>query len=343
MADNVNLEKPPKAEVRLAWFNNHQETLARIFVLALLLVVLAVPILNLPAKESLEVHSSQALTSGWDPDVIRAEVGQPLHLRFTSDDVVHGFGIGQTAIQPVDILPGEWTEITLLFDKPGVYTFYCTRWCGKDHWRMRGTLEVGEPNPVRLPPKLPLYVTLGLDLDKPHPSPIIPAYRPSATTTSENLSSQSEMKVFLSSNYYRSHSPFELFEELEDNVTSDSERWSIVASIWRSNASSEELAEGKKLFTENCAACHGTNGKGDGVFADDLEAQEKLDMESQHGYKKPASLNDPRSILGASPTILHGKIMRGGMGSGMPMWGIIFTEDQIWNLVAYIYSLMFVY
>jgi mono/diheme cytochrome c family protein len=59
--------------------------------------------------------------------------------------------------------------------------------------------------------------------------------------------------------------------------------------------------------------------------------------------KKPASLNDPGSILGASPAILHGKIIRGGMGSGMPMWGVIFTEDQIWNLVAYIYSLMFIY
>ena len=66
-------------------------------------------------------------------------------------------------------------------------------------------------------------------------------------------------------------------------------------------------------------------------------------MDDQHGIKKPASLNDPSSILGASPAILQGKITRGGMGTGMPMWGVIFTEDQIWNLVAYIYSFIFIY
>ena len=37
------------------------------------------------------------------------------------------------------------TDITLTFDKPGIYTFFCTRWCGVNHWRMRGTIEVSGP------------------------------------------------------------------------------------------------------------------------------------------------------------------------------------------------------
>ena len=262
MADNVNQQTPSNSVRIQPWSHDWQEIIARLFVMTLLIVVLAVPILKFLPKESLEVHSSQALTSGWDPDVIHAEVGQPLHLRFTSDDVVHGFGIGQMDFSPVEILPGEWTETTLLFDKPGIYTYYCTRWCGKDHWRMRGTLEVGETNPVSPPADLPLYLTLGLDLDAPHPSPVIPANKPSAATGSELLATASGFNEYLSKDYYRIHSPFEVYDGLRDTVYSDSERWSIVAAIWRSNTSFEKLAEGRKLFTENCAACHGKNGIG---------------------------------------------------------------------------------
>jgi hypothetical protein len=46
---------------------------------------------------------------GWSPDVIHAEVGEPLHLKLTSDDVVHGFAVGQMDMQSVDILPGKVT------------------------------------------------------------------------------------------------------------------------------------------------------------------------------------------------------------------------------------------
>jgi len=31
------------------------------------------------------------------------------------------------------------------------------------------------------------------------------------------------------------------------------------------------------------------------------------------------------------------------MGTGMPMWGSIFTEAQIWDLIAYLYSFQFSY
>ncbi len=59
---------------------------------------------------------------------------------------------------------------------------------------------------------------------------------------------------------------------------------------------------------------------------------------SGHMTKKPANLSDPHTMLGASPALLQGKILRGGMGTGMPYWGPIFTDEQIWALVAYIQS-----
>ncbi len=57
--------------------------------------------------------------------------------------------------------------------------------------------------------------------------------------------------------------------------------------------------------------------------------------------QRPANLADPKRMLGASPALLQGKILRGGMGTGMPSWGPIFTEDQTWKIVSYLYTLQF--
>jgi mono/diheme cytochrome c family protein len=57
----------------------------------------------------------------------------------------------------------------------------------------------------------------------------------------------------------------------------------------------------------------------------------------------PANFTDAKRMLGANPSLLEGKILRGGMGTGMPVWGSIFTEDQIQDLIAYIYSFQFEY
>ena len=59
--------------------------------------------------------------------------------------------------------------------------------------------------------------------------------------------------------------------------------------------------------------------------------------------QQPADFTNATRMLGASPAILQGKILRGGMGTSMPMWGSIFTEEQMWNLVAYLYSFQFEY
>ncbi len=46
-------------------------------------------------------------------------------------------------------------------------------------------------------------------------------------------------------------------------------------------------------------------------------------------------------MLGASDAILEGKIIRGGMGTGMPYWGPIFTAEQIQSLVDYLWTFQF--
>ncbi|MBN8579237.1 MAG: c-type cytochrome [Anaerolineae bacterium] len=319
------------------------ELISRFLIATGILLAVSAP-LFLWARTPL-IHARMAEDGGWNPDVIQAEVGKPLHLKITSDDVVHGFAVGQMEMQSVDVLPGKVTDITLNFDKPGIYTFFCTRWCGLNHWRMRGTIEVsGSPsNPE--PATVPLYVSLDLDLDAPHDSPIAPNGKPSATS---GQLLETNLPIDQSAEYYRSHSPYQVFSDLSATSLTESQRWDMVAYLWQSNTTSESLANGKELYAQNCAACHGENGAGDGVFADDLAIVGESSMQTMEGamdmvMQSPVDFTDPQRILGASPALLQGKILRGGMGTGMPMWGSIFTEDQIWDLIAYIYSFQFEY
>lgn len=322
---------------------NRSELLSRFFVITGIILAIGAPLVFWTRTPL--IHARMAENGGWNPDVIQAEVGKPLQLKITSDDVVHGFAVGQMDMQSVDVLPGKVTNITMNFDKPGIYTFFCTRWCGLNHWRMRGTIEVsGSPSDPE-PATVPLYVSLNLDLDAPHDSPVVPNEKPSAIS---GQLLETNLPIDPSAEYYRSHSPYQVFTDLSTTSLTEPQRWDVVAYLWQSNATSESLANGKQLYAQNCAACHGENGAGDGVFADELAAAGESSMQTMEGamdmmMQSPVDFTDPRRMLGASPALLQGKILRGGMGTGMPMWGSIFTEEQIWDLIEYLYSFQFQY
>jgi len=291
------------------------------------------------------IHARMAENGGWTPDIIQAEIGKPLHLKLTSDDVIHGFAVGQMEMDAVDVEPGKVMDITLNFEKPGIYTFYCTRWCGLNHWRMRGTIEVSGSSSAPQPASPPLYVSLNFDIDAPHDAPVVPNGQPSA---SNGQSLAMDNSISLSHEDYLAKSPFEVFDGLENSSLTEEERWDIVAYLWQSNTTPDALAGGEQLYAQNCAACHGEDGVGDGVFADDLAATGEASMQTMSGTENmmmqtPVDFTDPARMLGASPALLQGKILRGGMGTGMPMWGSIFTEDQIWDVIAYLYSFQFEY
>ncbi len=320
------------------------ELLARIILLGMVAGVVGVP-LYLWTRTPL-IHARVAESGGWSPDVLYAMAGQPLHLHLTSDDVTHGFAVGQMDMPSVDVEPGKVTDLTLTFDRPGTYTFYCTRWCGVNHWRMRGTIEVGASGPTPSSASTPLYVTLGLDIDASHESSLIPASKPSALQ-GQILAARLPLSHYDTPAFYRTHSPYQAWQDLRSNPSlenlSDGQIWNLVAFLWQSNTTSGGLAEGRRLFAQNCAACHGESGAGDGVFADRLSAAgptaaQTLAGTPGMGQQRPANFTDPQRMLGASPAILQGKILRGGMGTGMPSWGPILTEDQIWDLVSYLYS-----
>ncbi len=289
------------------------------------------------------IHARMADRGGWSMDVLQARVGTPLHLRLTSDDVTHGFAVGQMDMQAVDVQPGKVTDVTLNFSEPGTYTFYCTRWCGVNHWRMRGTVEVAGDAPSPAPASPPLYVQLGLDIDAPHEAGSVPASRPSAEN-GQRLAAGADLSAFTSTEFYRSHSPYDAWKLLRSDASlkdrDDAQLWNMVAFIWQSNTTPQSLVEGQQLFLQNCAACHGATGRGNGVFADQLAAQGAAGGTNMM-VQRPANLADPKRMLGASPALLQGKILRGGMGTGMPAWGPILKDAATWKVISYLFTFQF--
>lgn len=325
----------------------NSERLARTLVLFVLLgipSIILVSRLSRPGQTDptpIVIHGRMPEDGGWMPMEISARVGEPLDLRLTSDDVVHGFAIGHTDIQPVDVKPGEVIDITVTFDQPGKYVYYCTRWCGVNHWRMRGTIEVTDDSPVHTSEEPPLYVRLGLDIDAPHAASITPHLWPDASFAVENnLRLPPE---YTDLNVVRARAPEEIWLSLRIEPAyrnlDDEHIWDLVALVYARQMSPETLEEGKNLYGDNCAACHGESGDGEGVMASALFDQQPDDY--LHQLASPTDFTDPGAMLGASSALYHGKIIRGGMGTGMPYFGPILTDDQIWALVDYLWTFQF--
>jgi cytochrome c oxidase subunit 2 len=328
------------------------EWIARLLVFFL---IVGVPTVALAARWGnrsgvVEVHAAMPEQGGWLPDTITARAGEPLHLRLISDDVVHGFAIGHSDITPVDVLPGKPVDLTLAFDQPGTYTFYCTRWCGPNHWRMRGTITVegNDHSPLVEDTISPLYLNLGIDLDAPHEVEVDLERTPSAT---RGAALGVDLPVdYQTREYYLSYSPYETWVDLrelpETSSISDSDVWDLVAWLWASNTTTEIQERGEQIYTQNCAACHGVDGKGDGVFAVTSEngaSNESHQTVTGHEVVAPTDFTDAEHMLAANHALLQGKIIRGGMGTGMPSWGLIFTDEQTWSLVDHLWTFQFKY
>ena len=79
-----------------------------------------------------------------------------------------------------------------------------------------------------------------------------------------------------------------------------------------------DLALGKKVFADNCAVCHGPEGKGNRELG-------------------AANLTDKIWLYGSDKeTIMHG--VQNGRGGVMPAWQGRLTEPTIKALAVYVYS-----
>jgi mono/diheme cytochrome c family protein/plastocyanin len=326
-----------------------KEFLARVLVgLILLGVPLGFAIWGLKTdQEGLLVQGSIPENGGWNPGTIRAEVGQPLDLLLTSNDVVHGFAVGKIDQPGVDVLPGEVTSTSLVFTEPGRYVYYCTRWCSPDHWRMRGTIIVeGQPQAGRQSDP-PLYVELGIDIDQSLSTDILPVGTMSIQAGSALMDRipTEDLELFRDFNYLLTNSPASAWASIRAEAfaedMSDQDIWNLVAALWRSGTSLETLKNGEGLYNQNCAACHGITGNGTGIFAQKYSPGEITSSELLGDIAKPADFTDVERMLAANSAIFEGKILRGGMGTGMPNFGPIFSQGEIWSMIDYIWTFQF--
>jgi mono/diheme cytochrome c family protein/plastocyanin len=297
---------------------------------------------------------------GWAPDYLKVNKGDWVRLRLHGQDVVHGFAIGKLPLEPVTVKPGEVAEVEFSTDQAGEFTYYCNVWCSPNHWRMRGVLEVvdpaGGPAGSQKTESQRQFEALKLDVDAPHDAAFVPVGRPDASRGAE-VARQTELDLgtWASREQLLGQSPSAVFERLrrEQPALSDDQVWDLVAYAWRQVTTPEALALGRKLYTRNCAACHGETGAGDGPGGKALVAarhqasaatmQESAGRDMAAMDKPPANFRDARTMLGGTSWIYYGKLMRGGMGTGMPYFGPIFTDAEAWAVIDYLWTFQFDY
>jgi mono/diheme cytochrome c family protein len=143
---------------------------------------------------------------------------------------------------------------------------------------------------------------------------------------------------------YQTTSPTALWKELRAEGSlkdlSDQDLWDVVAWEIQRHTTPQKLADAQDLYATNCAACHGESGQGNGVIVRGRPTMDPNQMGGMgHSLVAPPDFTDPRVLLGASPALLEGKLIRGGMGTGMPAWGPILTGQQMDALIVYLYAL----
>jgi hypothetical protein len=297
---------------------------------------------------ALQLQAFLPENGGWVGQPLRVESGRSAVLNIETAEGAHAFAIAHTDVRSPVLTPGTDASIQFTAPPPGKYVLYCTVWCSPNHWRMRTVLEVTDPGD----PKASLaYFSErqrydipieGLSLDEPHPASSWPRQRGNAfrgeavwqTLSSSPTGQNPDLDVG-----WPLVAPDSLFEQLRFNDASgllvssspaEQDIWDLIAYLWRERTNDEALALGASLYKENCAACHGPDGGGDGPYASFTPGEEP-------------NLRNPANAYGASPARYYAKIGRGGMGTGMPNWGTIFDENEMWSLVDTLYSFAFDY
>jgi mono/diheme cytochrome c family protein/plastocyanin len=305
----------------------------------------------LAEARTIDIVAAAPEAGGFQPENIRVAAGETVRLRVSVPDVTHGMAIGPGLdIDLGHVDPGQVKEIEVTFDEPGRYTLYCNTWCSPNHWRMRSTIEVYDPaNPdarvvsAASDPVIESLLARGVDIDAPHESPVVPSGKPSAKRGSvvvDNLefALPSELTQVV---WRRSHSPVEAWTMLVDHGLNEDDAWDAVAYLWLQDINPDQQQQTATLYAKNCAACHGETDDGQGPGAAVLAAQNTSQHNEMAMGQTPTVFTDPQVMLGGSGDIYYAKLRRGGMGTGMPSFGPVFTREETWELVDYLWTFVF--
>jgi mono/diheme cytochrome c family protein len=90
----------------------------------------------------------------------------------------------------------------------------------------------------------------------------------------------------------------------------------LLAIFLASTASAQDVAQGRDVFQNHCAACHGTGARGDGPMADVLSVvpADLTALAASNGGEFPTA-RVVRRVDGQREVLAH--------GGPMPLWGMI--------------------
>ena len=101
----------------------------------------------------------------------------------------------------------------------------------------------------------------------------------------------------------------------------------IGGSLLADAAGKGDPAKGREKYNQICASCHGPSGKGDGPAAAALDP-------------KPRDLSDAKYVSTISDEQIFKTVKEGGAAVGksplMPAWGGVLSDNDIWNVIAYL-------
>jgi plastocyanin/mono/diheme cytochrome c family protein len=339
-----------------------ERTVERLAVAALVLILVGLPLgifgyqsglrPAVSGLRTIDIIAAAPEAGGFQPDSFEVQKGEKVRLRFSVPDVTHGVAIAGLGVDLGQIDPGQVKEVEVVFDQPGVVTFYCNTWCSPNHWRMRGTITVLDPADSQAhlqagsgpDPVIQSLIARKVDIDAPREAPVVPARIPAAAT-GQVLVEQYRVNVpaeFFETGWLRQHSPAEAYRLLQEKLPqlTEGQRWDIIAYFWTVPLSADDRAWAHQEYARNCAACHGETGRGDGPAAAainvQLQATPMVSMTHQVASFAPSS-----QTMAANMDIYYAKLRRGGMGTSMPSFGPIFDEAETWKLVYYLWELTF--
>jgi len=87
--------------------------------------------------------------------------------------------------------------------------------------------------------------------------------------------------------------------------------------------SSDNIDAGKRIWTRECAVCHGDAARGEGIY--------RLGIEPV-----PPSFNDTGTYDTYADADYYWRISEGVPWTAMPTWKVIYNENERWQLVTYI-------
>jgi mono/diheme cytochrome c family protein len=160
----------------------------------------------------------------------------------------------------------------------------------------------------------------------------------------------------------RMNSPFSMFEVIDrgrpytampgfghpaygavsyaDPPLSDEEIWNVLFWAWSRMTTRERLAEGRRIYQQQCAVCHGVLGDGDGPEA----ARFRGELWTWGRGIGPGIFTDRDWMAHRKPTELYQRVFDGVRRRGvelMPAFGDRLSPDEIWAVVDYLWTFVY--